>query len=890
MHGAGLRGVALLASSEFELKHFMLARLLKRAGASMDYFHLGLSNEPGLLATLQRKNIKTIVALGEPALRDLLGESDIVRWRGRTVAHPHLSDVWIVPTFAPSKLLSHRSNDDDDDDIMRHPPRFHGIWMRDIHHALEVAEKGFKRSSVNYLLDPPAARFAQFADEYEAALAADSETMLSWDIETYYKQKHAEDDEELEVDQLEGEILRVSFCFKVGYAVSVPWTPTYEPTIRRLLRTKGAMVVWNGSTFDVPVVRAVGYEVLGQVMDFMDAYHLWQSDLPKGLEWVTAEATDLLPWKHLSSAEPAHYSAIDADAALRNAIYIKDQLQRAGMWDLFLRHVVELMPILDAAGTRGNLMDVEKREEIRAKLLKMKQELADEAQAYVPRELLPRKLYKTEPDGIPPEGRDLEPCLCAPEPLTLAGWDIVYEPEQVKFCSVCGQPASNKTEHFKGSVGPLNPKTGKPTRIANPCKVAKGEIVLRSACVPRYYQLLPFNLGSSDQLMAYMRHFGHPVGQNKKDASKDTADKGHLKTLVKKFGAKFPIYSLAIQYSAAAKTIGTYTPEPDAEGFLHTQYVNSPSTWRFGSRKVKHGTQIQNWGKREENKYAKEARRQIIARPGRKLVQIDSSAVEAVMQGYYMNDPKYMETASQSIHAWLACMELGLEFTPQNVELVKSKHEKLYLEMKVVNYLTNFGGGAKLMTDTYPELFPTKKHAEAAQERIYAILPTLKAYHHAVRFEAHTKTYLETPWGYRHWYYDVFKPSWDSTIKLSKDGKRCVAFKPQNSNAAFQKDNLLLIGQSKFGEFLPTNASVHDSCCLDCPNELVDEAVEFLTGVFTRPIPQMHNLKIGAEVEVGENWAGFDPVDNPKGMQRVHKVIVDHYTMEQTESGLKAAA
>jgi hypothetical protein len=319
---------------------------------------------------------------------------------------------------------------------------------------------------------------------------------------------------------------------------------------------------------------------------------------------------------------------------------------------------------------------------------------------------------------------------------------------------------------------------------------------------------------------------------------------------------------------------------------LHTLYVNSPSSWRLGSRKVQFGTQIQNWGKREENPYAKEARKQIIARPGYRLVQIDSSAVEAVMQGYFQNDPVYMALASKSIHAWLSCKQLGLEFTPENVEKVKAEHEGLYLKMKVTNYLTNFGGGAYLLWQTFPENFPTKKSAEDAQSLLYALLPTLKAYHHSVRWEAHTKTFLESPWGYRHYYYDVFKPGWGDKIELGKDAKRAVSFKPQNSNAGFQKDNLLLLAASPidgpaftkladvvpqwedikkeiaagntWARFMPTNVSIHDSACLDCEIPLVERAAESQLAIFTRPIPEMRGLRIGAEVEAGENWGSDD--------------------------------
>lgn len=901
MLGSGLKQVCLLADYEFELRHPMLDRLLRRGNLSRDYFYYGTASEAGLLANIQSKGIKVIVPLGERALQQTLGESGIERWRGRVVAHPHLPNVWVMPALQPSKLMSRRGGDDDPD-ALRHPPRYHGVWMRDLQKVLHIAANGFSRMPVNYLLDPPAERFAQFADEYELALALDPDLFLSWDIETPYKQKES-DEEELEEKEniLDGVILRISFCFKPGYAVSVPWSPTYLPTILRLLRSRGISVVWNGSTFDVPVVQSAGYECLGLVFDFMDGYHLLESDLPKGLEWVSSEATDILPWKHLASVEPAHYSAVDADAALRNALYIKAKLIERGQWELFRNHVVRLMPLLAAAGKRGNLMDLVKREEIRTELTAMKLELIKEAQTYVPKQLRPRSIFKTQPDDITgdfpiypawTEGFSVAPVL------TPMGerWDVRYDLDAGKFCTHCGRSVGNFAEHLKG--GKKN----------NPCKAADAKAEKRPAYVPRFDYIEDFNPNSSPQMMSYMTHFGHPIGKDKR-TGKETADASHLKFLVKKFGKKFPIYALSLQLHKAIKTIGTYTPEPDPEGFLHTQYVNSTSTWRFGARKVKYGTQIQNWGKRDENKYAKAARKQIIARPGHKLVQIDSSAVEAVMQGYFMNDPLYMSLASKSIHAWLACRALGWDFTPDNVEKVKAEHEGLYLKMKVTNYLTNFGGGDYLLWQTFPENFPRREDAVAAQDSLYALLPTLKAYHHSVRWEAHTKTFLTTPWGYRHSYYDVFKPNADGTLGFGKDAKRCVALKPQNSNGGFQKDNLLLLGASPidgevltdihyvtshwdelekeiaagntWARFMPTNVSVHDSACLDTPDSLVEQAAQAQLAIFTRPIPQMHGLRIGAEVEVGANWGSMD---------RIHKLVIDNYTHEHTEAGVQLIA
>lgn len=920
MRGIGAKRVALLADSEFELRHPMLQRLLRRSGFQLDDFFLGYASEAGSIAELQRTGVKVLATLGETALTRALNVHDIGRWRGRVVPHEHLPGVFVMPLLAPSQLMSRHGDDDAVESMLkRHPPRFHGTFMRDLHHAVAVARDGFSRMPTRYLLDPPPEVFAGFADEYFAALALDPLLGLSWDIETYYKMKTGNEDdfEESEGSFVEpGTILRISFSFIEGYAVSVPWTSSYRPTIARLLASRGWHYGWNGRTFDVPVVTADGMTVGGPFLDGMDAYHMIQSDLPKGLEWVSAEATDVLPWKHLAAAEPAQYSCIDADVGLRNVNYCIRELKKQGQWTLFLNHVVRLMPVLDRAGKHGNKVDRVKRDEIRSKLITMRDELVTEVQQFVPRSLFPRTEFKRQPEELHPEyATALTPD--PPAPVALPAWDIIWVREDVKVCTACGLEASNKTEHYKGSKEPHPDKPGKLRQVKNACKLAGGSQTLRPGWVPRFLRLEPFNPNSSDQLKAYMRHFGHPIGRDKRDASKETADATHLKKLHKLHGVKFPLYGKTLVVHKVSKTIGTYTPEPDADDLIHTQYVNSTATWRLGSRKVPHGTQIQNWGKRKDEvpssnpeekaalKLAGEARKQIVPRKGHRLVQIDSSAVEAVMQGHYMNDVDYMNLASKSIHAWLSCKALGLEFTPENVDLVKEKHAGLYSKMKVVNYLTNFGGGPKLMTDTYPEDFPTKKDAEDTQEMLYKLLPSLREYHHAVRWEAHTKTFLVTPWGYRHWYYDVFKRKPDGSTAFAKDSKRAVAFKPQNSNAAFQKDNLLLVGYSPidgdpllttaeldarwdevnaafragrtWGAFMGTNVSIHDSLCLDVPDALVPRAREVLMAIFTRPIPEMHGLRIGAEIEVDNGSWGE--------MERTDKLIMDNYTIADTEGG-----
>ncbi len=869
MTGEGLKKVAFVADPK-ELTHWMLTRLIKRArGLDRDDFYFIDRDDPNLNLHIKQNGIKAIIPLGEGSLRRLVGEKDMIRWRGRVV--PHQMGIWTIPTFAPSKLLPQR-HDTGKDDIMRNPPRFHGVWMRDVLRALDVAVNGFVRHPRKYLCDPDPEEFQRWTQAAIAAYLVDPVGFrLSWDIETVYKQKHNDESEEKTAEQ-EGDLLRISFTHKRYTAVSLPWVGGYLESVRQLLALPCVQVVWNGVSFDVPKMRQEGFAVNGEIWDGMDAYHLYEPDLPKGLEWVTSECSDCLPWKHLNMSDPPLYSCIDADEALGNMIELEAALKRRGQWQAFLDHSVNLMPILVRAGAKGNRVDVQAQAVLREKLTLARTELYLEAQQLVPRELKPRKLYKTQPDEVV---GDFPPSLTRWTDLQSPDgtWDIHCEDDSAKFCSHCHRPVSNKSEHFRGAEGPLN-KKGKPTRLKNPCKEAGATIELRPAFVARFYEVQDFNPNSSDQLKNYIKWAGHPMGKDKKDSSKENADAKHIEFLVGKYGHRHPIYALVLEVHKLSKVIGTYLPEPDANGYIHTEFVNSPSTWRLGSRKVPHGTQIQNWGKRESNPWAKEAKYTIIASPGCKLVQIDSSSVEAVMLGWFMGDVNYIELAAQSVHTWLACKFLGWDFNPDTAAKVKKEHGALYEQMKMGNHMTNYGGSAYVLWQSHPKLFKDKQAAADVQENIFRLIPKLRAYHHNVRYRAQKEGYLETPWHIRHPFYDVFTTNEEGVVKDGKDSKRVVAFEPQSSNGTFQRDNLRLVDKTPFGIYLPAIANVHDSLGLDCPIQLVDAAVETLADIFTRAIPQMGGLRIGAAVEVGDNWGAYHPTKNPGGMQEVLKKAV----------------
>jgi hypothetical protein len=368
----------------------------------------------------------------------------------------------------------------------------------------------------------------------------------------------------------------------------------------------------------------------------------------------------------------------------------------------------------------------------------------------------------------------------------------------------------------------------------------------------------------------------------------DSANGKHLKKLMKSHGAKHPIYKLLVEYKKVAKTISTYVYHNymDTGGFIHSTYVNGPSTWRLAGKNVN----LTNVGKREENKWAVRARRQIIARPGYIFVDADSTSIEAVIVGYLIGDDNFLKMAGKSIHAWLVCQELGWEFNDENMHKVKDHHKDLYNKMKTAIYLLLYGGDPYLMHMENPDTFPTVKAAKEIQDKIFKLIPKLKEWQERTRDRAKKEGVLTSLWGYRHYFYDVYTFKRDKTgkidydddgtpkIKLGKDGKRCLAFEPQNTAAAFGRDTLRLIGQSKWGQYMPACIFVHDGYTLEVPIELANEAEQFLVDTLTRPVAQLGGLRIGCETGMGLNWANQDPVKkfwadgNPDGMRTIRKV------------------
>lgn len=501
-------------------------------------------------------------------------------------------------------------------------------------------------------------------------------------------------------------------------------------------------------------------------------------------------------------------------------------------WDFYTQYVHDLDPVLWRMGkVHGVRVDNDARLALQYTLNRRVHRYKTWAARHAPVEIRPTKRYKNQPQTDLPIER---------VPVT----------KSTKVCRRCGAWPVTKAGHTAR-------KGGRNDIPLNPCY--KADIVEQRRKVDEYDVRLPFNALSTDQLKAYAVHHKHPLGLNKDTGERSTLNEDQLVRLIKRYGTKHPIYKLVLKGKKINTTKTRYVDAwvPDERGYIYGRYTHNPETFRLAQQEHN----LMNVSHRGDVPYADDVRRCIVPSPGCVFVEADSASIEAVMSGWFMGSKDYMEIARQGVHAYAACRELGIPFTPSNKRLVKNspKHAALYARKKRVTHGVSYGMGAKLLHEQYPEAFPTLGEAKQEITGFLKLLPDLAAWHEDLRKEAWRNGYLETPWGLRNYYYQVYtKDNRTGQFRPGEDANAVVAFKPQSSNALFQRENLALLGKSWAAPYMCAIGHIHDSQCLDVPEDKVDAAVALLREVMTRPIPQMDNLTIDVEVKVGKNWADME--------------------------------
>jgi len=593
----------------------------------------------------------TILCLGDFAARRILGLDETASLK-EYLSYVHWSETYqayVIVSYHPSHLMQGKHH------LI---PLLHYAARK----AVEVARDGFQAYEGTYLCDPAPPTFAQWVRDYLQAATQDPEgTYLAFDIETPYKHGKNEEDITKESEELGDDytILRCSFSYRVGEAVSVPWTAAYMPYLEELFQAPFKKIAHNVN-YDLPRIQVV-MPVNGTIIDTMVAWHMVNTTLPKGLGFITPFYVQNAPmWKHLSRAEPARYNAIDSDVTLHCWEGIQRNLKENGQWEVFHQHVVRLNTVLGYMSGKGVLRDPAIRDDAERQLVERLGAVTERIDATVPlqaRQLHPPQGYVKEPtatDGLIRAPFTVAHKVCSRCQVQGVSASHVKAKKPIVTCGICGKPVT--TRHAARCEGSFP--------IERPGNLCEGATLTpRKVTVERWAKPLAFK-DSQVQLLAYQKTVKHAAILNRK-VKRVTFDEGAILRLMKQH-PQDPLYPLLLEHREYQKLLSVYIGTTGEDGIrggmpvgkdgrIHSLYTHNPSTLRLASQ----GPNMQNLPRPAgPEDLATMVRNMIVAAPGHVLVARDFSGIEAVLVGYEARSPEYIRLAKIDVHSYYTAYAL----------------------------------------------------------------------------------------------------------------------------------------------------------------------------------------------------------------------------------------
>lgn len=823
---------------------------------------------PGHLAeTASARSIQTLVAMGATAMQSLLGLQEYESLESH-LGYPHWSlrfNKWVIPTYSPHYLFRGHQN-------------LSGVFAQHIGKALRMAEGEVPLGFPETISDPSLLIAQQWLIEYQERLATGALLPLAVDIETPYKasKSAAGDGENAGVisvgDDPTFTILRVGFAYPGSTGLSLAWRSDYLGVIQGLLSAAKVWVSWNGS-YDGPRLEANGMTLPEVEWDGMLAWHVINSDLPKGLGFVAPLLLNIPRWKHLGGSDPGKYNALDAIITIQLMMKLREDLVAGGFWTTFERHIVQLGTILAKMKHTGILLDQTGRqavsEDLTAKL---------NAAAASLNEAVPESAKALDPKGG-----------FAKTPKDLSGLASFAGIAKVRYCAHCDL-REPKAAHFA--------KCGKPekwnTRKQGKWPEKPREYTEQQEAITKYARLVSF-VPSNQRMLAYAKSQHHkPVMKKDKSTGKvrPTFDDDALKALRVRYPEDL-VYPLVDTYRDVEKERG-FTGVRQADGTwkgglptdkagrIHASLTHNPSSLRL-SCVSPNLQQIKRTGP---------LRSLFVADPGYVLAEVDFSAIEAVLVGYFGGDKDYVRLAKLGVHDYLNSHILyrsGKLDAPVSVELpdadlaaaLKDLKKRFPEEREIAKRTVHgsaYGMAAREMYRKNPEIYGSEANASTLRSVYMQTCPVIPRWQEATVLRAEEEAELRNPFGYLHRFWRICQykqmPDGEWVREWAEDAKRSLSFIPQSTAAGIIKEAMLALEaeyqMASRGWLL---LQIHDSLLFRFPEAEWQGWLSKVIEVMTRPILQLplpwgapgECLSIGVEAKQGLEW-GKDPLRGKKGM------------------------
>lgn len=443
---------------------------------------------------------RVIVVLGGVALRRICTVSGIEGHHSYVL--PTSYGIPAIPTFHPSY-------------IMQGKQELTPAVMFALRRAEEIAGGTYQPTPLELLLDPPIDVARAYLNRVAGRIP-----ILMVDIET--PESSRLDEEDLEEQGASYNIIRAGFSHIDNTGISFPWEQPYIDLMQEAMNRADILAEWTDSHFDSKRLRASGLRLPNRILSGMWAWHFYHSDLRKGLGFVAPFFYAGPPWKHLSAAEPAKYNAMDQAIGRAATIGSLDRLKAEGRLDRFMRHCVDVGPILVTMGKAGVPVDREYRDGVFFPRIRAEyDEAVAQLQSQVPDNVKPVKTWKRPPKDM-------------------TGVEV--------------------------------------TTVDTGIKTLGGEPLMKPVL---WSKRLPLNEDSRNQVIALMGRLNIKPPKVRGEG-RETTEAKHLLRLSK----KYPVFGTILRCRQRGKLISTYQWPLDEHGRVHTEYGFHSSTWRKTSRSV----------------------------------------------------------------------------------------------------------------------------------------------------------------------------------------------------------------------------------------------------------------------------------------------------------------
>lgn len=189
------------------------------------------------------------------------------------------------------------------------------------------------------------------------------------------------DTETTSLNEMEAELVGMSFCYQKGLAYYVPLSENREEALKTLdifkplFAKETVMKVAHNLKFDYKILKLYGVNFKGQLFDTMIAHYLLNPDGRHGMDYLSEiylnyrpvsietligkKGKKQLSFREVSIDEATEYAAEDADVTFQLYELFAPQLKKENLEDLFYRVEMPLMRVLAKMELAGVALDEE---------------------------------------------------------------------------------------------------------------------------------------------------------------------------------------------------------------------------------------------------------------------------------------------------------------------------------------------------------------------------------------------------------------------------------------------------------------------------------------------------------------------------------------------------